>query len=174
MVPTVVGLGKPADVDHPVHPLIAQRWSPRAFSHRPVAVETLRSVLEAARWAPSASNQQPWHFLVATSAEPAAHRRLLGVLMPGNSRWAQHAPVLILVVAGLYEERGGHPGYRSLYDVGLAVGTLTVQATAQGLALHQMGGFYPDQARSELGIPDGYMPAAAIALGYPGDLQTLP
>lgn len=163
-----------AEADHPIHPLIAERWSPRAFSERPVAPETLRSVLEAARWAPSAANMQPWHFLVATADEPVAFERMVNVLMEGNIRWARQAPVLMLVVAKLYTDREGNPTPRSLYDVGLAVGTLTVQASAHGLAVHQMGGFHADKARETFEIPEGYEPVAAIALGYVGDPHTLP
>lgn len=163
-----------ADADHPVHPLIASRWSPRAYSERPVSRETLRSVLEAGRWAPSAANMQPWHFIVASKAESEAYRRLLGVLMEGNTRWAQQAPVLLLAVAKLYTDREGNVNQRSFYDLGLAVGTLTVQATALGLAVHQMGGFYAEKAREAFHIPDGYEPLAAIAIGYEGDPETLP
>lgn len=168
------GLRKVAEADHPLHPLVAERWSPRAFSARPVPVAVLRSVLEAARWAPSADNEQPWHFLMATSEDPPAHERLAGVLRNSNRRWAPHAPVLMLVLARLYPEYAGHPPYRSLYDVGLAVGIMTIQATAHGLAVHQMGGFYPDQARADLAIPEDHLPVAAIAMGYPGDPEDLP
>ena len=167
-------VSKPAAADHPIHPLLAERWSPRAFSSRPVPASTLRSILEAARWAPSADNLQPWQFLVATRERPEEHERLLAVLMDGNRRWAWQAPVLMLVVARLYEAYRGHPGYRSLYEVGLAVGALLVQATAHGLMAHQMGGFHLDRARDELGIPEGYAPVAAVALGFPGDPWTLP
>ena len=173
MVTTAAGLSKPADVEFPVHPLIAERWSPRAFGPRPVAAATLHSILEAARWAPSAGNQQPWHFLVAVADQPEAFERLLGVLSNGNSRWARHAPVLMLAVARLYEKHRGHPGFHSLYDLGLAVGLLTVQAAAHGLVVHQMGGFSIEKAHTDLQIPEGYVPVAAIALGYPGDHETL-
>jgi nitroreductase len=159
---------------HPVHPLIAARWSPRAFSERHVEPEVLRSVLEAARWAPSASNMQPWHFLVATLGDPEEHKRLVDTLMDGNIRWASRAPVLMLVIAKQYSNRDGTPTSRSLYDAGLAVGALTLEAGARGLLVHQMGGFYADKVRQTYSIPEGYEPAAAIALGYPGDPDTLP
>ncbi|MDB5058992.1 MAG: nitroreductase [Chloroflexi bacterium] len=168
------GIAKTAKMEHRLHPLIAERWSPRAFSERPVPTEILQSVLEAARWAPSASNQQPWHFLIATNDDPRAFQHLLGILRTSNSRWAQHVPVLMLVLARLYQEYEGHPPYRSLYEVGLAVGMLTLQATAHGLAVHQMGGFYPDKARANLDIPEDHLPVVAVALGYPGDPARLP
>ena len=94
--------------------------------------------------------------------------------MEGNVRWARHAPVLILVVARLYTDRDGRPSQRSLYDAGLAVANLTTQATALGLVVHQMGGFYADRAREEFAIPDGYEPVAVLALGYLGDPESLP
>ena len=166
--------GNPAKTDHPVHPLIAQRWSPRAFSARPVDPALLRSVLEAARWAPSAANQQPWHFIVAPLSDPSLHARLLGTLLEKNQEWAQHAPVLMLIIAKHYTDRNGNSNTRSYYDAGLAVGSLTVQATAHGLVVHQMGGFDADKAREEFGIPKDHQPLAAIALGYLGDAQDLP
>jgi nitroreductase len=160
--------------DYPVHPLIAERWSPYAFSARPVPQAILYSLLEAARWAPSGDNQQPWYFLVATQEQPEDFQRLLSVLMSGNVRWAAQAPVLLLVVARLYSDYRGHPGYRSYYEVGLAVGALLVQARVLGLAVHQMGGFHQDRARADLGIPEGFAPIAAVALGYYGDQAALP
>jgi len=163
-----------AEADHPIHPLLAERWSPRAFAERPVAQHDLLSILEAARWAPSASNRQPWHFLVATKETPEAYQRLLQVLMEGNQRWAQAAPVLMLVVAKLNTDRDAATLHHSLFDAGLAAGLLTVQAGALGIAVHQMGGFHADKAHADLGVPDGYAPIAALALGYVGDAETLP
>jgi nitroreductase len=165
-------LRKPAEAEHPIHDLISERWSPRAFAGRPVAPDTLRSVLEAARWAPSAANMQPWYFIVAGSEDAAAHERMVSVLAEGNVRWAQHAPVLILVVAKLYAYAGKE--HNSFYDTGMAVANLITQATHLGLVTHQMGGFDADKAREVLGIPDGYQPLAVMAMGYPGDHLTLP
>ena len=167
-------LEMPASAQPQVHDLLRRRWSPRAFAERSVEPTKIRSVLEAARWAPSSANQQPWSFVVATKEDSAAHERLLGILMEGNVRWAHHAPVLMLVVARLYTDRDGRPSQRSLYDAGLAVANLTTQATALGLFVHQMGGFYADKAREEFAIPDGYEPVVVLALGYLGDPQTLP
>ena len=167
-------LEMPATAEPQVHALLRRRWSPRAFAERPVAPAQLRSVLEAARWAPSAANQQPWSFVVATREDGPAHERMLGILMEGNVRWARRAPALILVVAQLYSDRDGRPSQRSLYDVGLAVANLTTQATALCLVVHQMGGFYADKARAEFAMPDGYEPVAVLALGYLGDPETLP
>ena len=167
-------LEMPASAERQLHDLLRRRWSPRAFAERPVDPTKIRSVLEAARWAPSSANQQPWSFVVATQEDGAAHERLLGILLEGNVRWARNAPVLILVVARLYTDRDGRPSQRSLYDAGLAVANLTTQATALGLVVHQMGGFYADKAREEFTIPDGYEPAVVLALGYLGNPETLP
>ena len=168
----VVPLRKPADNSAPIHDLIRERWSPRAFADRSVEPEKLASVFEAARWAASAANQQPWHFLLATKEDPEAHARFVSLLWELNVRWAQHAPVLILVVAKHYEVPGRERA--SLYDVGMAVGNLVTQAVALGLTTHQMGGFDANKAVEILHIPAGHEPLAMIALGYPGDPDALP
>ena len=165
---------KPADTQYPIHDLLKKRWSPRAFSGRPVEPGTLRSLLEAARWAPSSNNAQPWSFLVATKEDQAAHGRLVSCLMEGNVPWAQRAPVLMVSVARLSFEDDGKPNRHAFHDVGQAVANLTLQATALGLFVHQMAGFYPDKVRELYGIPKEFEPVAAIALGYPGDPESLP
>ena len=165
---------KPAETRYPIHDLLKRRWSPRAFSERPVERDTLRSLLEAARWAPSSSNEQPWNFIVATKDDQAEHGRLLSCLVEGNRLWAQHAPVLMVSVARVSFEEDGKPNRHAYYDVGQAVADLSVQATALGLMVHQMAGFHPDKVRELYGVPKEFEPVAAIALGYPGDPQSLP
>jgi nitroreductase len=165
-------LRKPADFSHPIHDLISERWSPRAFADRAVEREKLYSILEAARWAASAANQQPWYFVVGIKENAEDHARLVTTLWDRNIIWAQHAPVLILVVARLYDRSGKE--YTSYYDVGMAVGNLVTQAVDLGLVTHQMGGFDADKACEALGIPEGYQPLAVIALGYPGTPDALP
>jgi nitroreductase len=167
-----VPLRKPADASHPIHDLISERWSPRAFADRPVEREKLYSLLEAARWAASSGNQQPWYFVVGTKENAEDHERLVATLWDRNILWAQHAPVLILVVAKLYDRSGKE--HTSFYDVGMAVGNLVTQAVDLGLVTHQMGGFDSGKAREALGIPEGYQPLAVIALGYSGTPDVLP
>jgi nitroreductase len=165
---------KPAVTQYPIHELLKRRWSPLAFSNRMVEPDTLRSLLEAARWAPSSYNEQPWSFLVATKQDPAEHARLLSCLVEGNIEWAQHAPVLMVSVARLSFEENGKPNGHAFHDVGQAVANLIVQATALGLVVHQMAGIHPEKIRELYRLPEGYEPVAGIALGYPGDPEALP
>ena len=165
---------KPADTAHPIHDLLRRRWSPRAFGARGVTAAQLASLFEAARWAPSSFNGQPWHYIVATRDDRAAFARLLDCLRPQNVRWAQHAPVLILAVAQLSMSAERGLNRHALHDVGLANENLALQAVALGLVAHQMAGFSPDKARAIYGIPEGYEAITAIAVGYPGDPEDLP
>jgi nitroreductase len=165
---------KPAETQYPIHELLRRRWSPRAFSDRRVDPSTLRSLLEAARWAPSSSNEQPWSFLVARKDDEAEFGRLLSCLVESNQVWAQHAPVLMVSVARMSFEEEGKPNRHAFHDVGQAVADFTVEATALGLFVHQMAGFHPDKVRELYGVPKEFEPVAALALGYPGDPQTLP
>lgn len=152
---------------HPgLHELLARRWSPRTFSPRPVESEKLVPIFEAARWAPSSYNAQPWAFLVATREDAEGYNRLLSTLVDVNRQWAQQAPVLILAVARLDFTHAARPNRHALYDLGQAVANLTVQATALDLHVHQMGGFDPRAARELFAIPAGYEPVAVLALGY--------
>jgi nitroreductase len=165
---------KLADTDAPIHELLRRRWSPRAFADRPVEPGQLRTLLEAARWAPSSYNEQPWAFLVASRDDPAEFAQLVSVLVEGNIVWAQHAPVLMLSLAKLNFDRSGKPNRHAFHDVGLAASNLVTQATAMGLAVHQMAGFHVDKAREVFEIPAGWEPVAAIAVGYPGEADSLP
>jgi len=164
---------KPAETHHPLHDLLKRRWSPRAFAERPVEPDKLHSLFEAARWAPSSNNEQPWRFLVGTSENKADWDRLFTCLVEGNQKWAHRAPVLMLSVAKLTFDDGS-ANRHAIYDTGMAVENLVIQATALGLFVHQMAGFRVHQAREECKIPSGYEPMAMIAVGYPGDPGTLP
>jgi nitroreductase len=160
--------------DHPVHALITKRWSPYSFASRSVPDENLRSLFEAARWAPSSYNEQPWNYIVAKKENPEEFQRLLSCLVEGNQVWAKAAPVLALGIAKLRFARDDQPNRAAIHDLGLAAGNLVVEATARGLSVHQMIGILPDKAREIYAIPEGYEPLTGIAVGYAGDPKALP
>ena len=162
-------MSKTAATDHPIHETLAHRWSPYAFADRPVADEDLRSLFEAARWAPSSYNEQPWRFIVARREDGEEHDRILSCLVEANQRWAGKAPVLVLTVVAETFARNGKPNGVAPHDVGLAAGNLSVEATARGLHVHQMGGILPDRARELFGVPAGFRVLTAIAVGYAAD-----
>jgi nitroreductase len=157
---------KPAETQYPIEEILRRRWSPRAFSDRAVEPEKLESLFEAARWAPSCFNEQPWSFIVATKSQPEGHANLLACLVEGNQTWAAAAPVLMVSVAKLNFAKTGKPNRHAFHDVGLAMGNMLVQATALGLFVHQMGGFSVDKVREICGVPGDCEPVAAIAIGY--------
>lgn len=165
---------KVAATNAPIHELIARRWSPRTYDERPVEPEKLASLFEAARWAPSSNNEQPWRFVVATKETPADFDRMLACLLEGNRKWAFRAPVLILSVASLNFEEDAKPNRHAFHDTGMAVENLVLQATALGLQAHQMAGFNVEKARTDCLIPIGFDPVAMIAIGYAGDPSILP
>jgi nitroreductase len=167
-------MDKPANTDLPIHELLKKRWSPRAFSDRPVSDSDLRLLLEAARWAPSAMNEQPWRLIVARRENREEFDRLAACLAPANRVWAQHASVLIAVVARETYRRNGKPNPHAWHDTGQAIAHITVQATALGLAVHQMGGFDSDAVRSTYGVPEGFSPVSVVAIGYGGEPDQLP
>ena len=160
--------------DHLVHELITKRWSPYSFDSRSVTDEDLRSLFEAARWAPSSYNEQPWNYIVAKKENPEEFQRLLSCLVDGNQVWAKAAPVLALGIAKLRFARNDQPNRAAIHDLGLAAGNLVVEATARGLWVHQMIGILPDKAREIYAIPEGYEPLTGIAIGYEGDPKALP
>lgn len=164
---------KPAVTRYPVLDVVRDRWSPRAFADSPVESEKIGSLLEAARWAASAFNEQPWRLIVATKDEPELYARALGCLVEFNQSWAKAAPVLILTTVSTRFERNGKDNRTAQHDLGLAIGSLSVQATALGLVLHQMAGVDLEKVRAEFAIPEGFEPVTGIAVGYPGDPATL-
>jgi len=167
-------MSNPAPVEFPVHELIQNRWSPRAFSDKPVPQEVLRSLFEAARWAPSSSNEQPWAYIVATKDDADNFEKSLGALVEFNANWARKAPVLVIAVAELAFAKNNAPNRNAQYDVGAASLQLSIEATARGLVVHQMAGFDPETAKEAYDIPQGWEPIAAMAIGYPGDASSLP
>jgi len=156
----------PAETEYKVHRLIERRWSPRAFSERKVTPDALRRLFEAARWAPSSYNEQPWRFIVTPKEDEDAFNRMLTCLVDANRKWAEQAPVLILSVTRLRFDKNDKPNPHAFHDVGLAMGNLILEATDLGIYVHQMAGFDGEKAKALFDIPAGYEPVAAIALGY--------
>jgi nitroreductase len=160
---------KTPTLDHPIQDVLAKRWSPYAFAPTPVPPADLRSLFEAARWAPSSYNEQPWAYIVATQGEPAEFAKLLSCLVETNQAWASAAPVLALGVVRLRFARNDKPNRAAVHDLGLAAGNLLVEATARGLLVHQMIGIVSEKAREAFAIPEPWEAWTAIAIGYHGD-----
>lgn len=167
-------MDKPAESDYPIHDLIQARWSPRSFLDRPVETGKLRSALEAARWASSCFNEQPWTFILAEKGDAEDFCTMVECLKPGNQAWAQSAGALLLSVGRRTFTNNDRTNRHAFHDVGLATAQFVLQATSDGLSVHQMAGFDPDRARVAYLIPDGYDPVAVLAVGYRGDPGALP
>ena len=165
---------KQAHTDHPINHLLAERWSPYAFDSRPVSKTDLVSLFEAARWAASSYNEQPWTYIVATREQPAEFERVLSCLVEGNQAWAKMAPVLALGVVRLKFARNDKENAAAVHDLGLASGNLCAEATARGLSVHQMIGIEPEKARVLYHIPPHSKAWTALAIGYKGDPARLP
>jgi nitroreductase len=165
---------KRATPDHPIHELIAARWSPYGFADRPVSKADLCALFEAASWAPSSYNEQPWSYIVAGKENTEEFERVLSCLMEGNQAWAKAAPVLALGCTSLHFVRNGKPNPAAVHDLGLASANLCVEATARGLSVHQMIGILPDKVREVFHVPEGVQPMTGLAIGYAADPATLP
>ncbi len=148
------------------------RWSPRSFAEREVSQAELEKVFEAARWAASSFNEQPWRFLVGKRGSET-YKKIFESLMPFNQLWAASAPVLILGLAKTRFSHNDTPNRVALYDLGAASSYLTLQAAHLGLSTHQMGGFDPQAARKAFGIGEEYIFGSVIALGYQGEPAAL-
>lgn len=160
-----------------VLPAVLGRWSPRSFTNREVSAKDLAKIFEAARWAASSSNEQPWHYLVGVRNEPshaATYERIFAALVDANKSWAKAAPVLILGVARTKFARSGATNAYALYDLGAATSYLTLQVSALELAAHQMAGFDHDAVRQSFGIPEDYALGSVIAVGHQGEPAELP
>jgi nitroreductase len=162
------------NVNKRVHELITSRYSPLAFSHKPVEPEMISALFEAARWAPSSFNEQPWRFIYAVRENRPEFKTMLDCLVEDNRIWAMHAPMLVLSVGRMNFSRYSKPNRYAFHDVGMAVGNLLTQATYMGLVVHQMGGFSVGKAKQNLMIPDGFEPVAMMAIGYHGNVDDLP
>lgn len=157
---------KRANPDHHILDLLAERYSPYAYEPRPVEPDKLLACLEAARWAASSFNEQPWSFIVAGREDEAEFNRLVQCLAEPNQPWAASAGVLMLTVVCKTFTRNGKPNRVAEHDVGLAVGNLSAQATSLGLSVHEMAGVNLAAARQTYAIPDTHEPFTALALGY--------
>jgi nitroreductase len=149
-----------------LHELIRTRWSPREFLDRPIEPEKLQALFEAARWAPSCFNEQPWRFVVAMKAQPQRFEKMLGILMEKNQQWAKSAYAVGFSAGKKTFTHNGSPDRFGLYDTGAASATLAIEATALGLRTHFMGGFDAQRARAEFHVPDDFEMGAAFAIGY--------
>ncbi len=156
-----------------IHPIIDQRWSPRAFSQKAVEKSKLQSVFEAGRWAASAFNEQPWRFILGQKGDES-YEKILESLVPWNQQWAGKAPILVLNCSKKTHARNGNPNVTFKYDLGQAVALMCAEAVNQGLVSHQMSGFDPEKAAASLNIPDDYQAVSVTAIGYYGEIDSLP
>jgi nitroreductase len=157
--------------DHPIDPKFTERWSPRAMSGQPVSVEDLMRLFEAARWAPSSGNFQPWRFVYARAGTPH-FERLYDLLNPGNRTWCARAGALIVVLSKTAFD-DGRPARTHSFDTGAAWMSLALQGHAMGLVVHGMAGFDRDRARTQLGVPENFAVEAMIAVGHHGNVEDL-
>ncbi len=163
---------KPANTNHPLHPYLEKRWSPRAFSDKRVEKEKLQRIFEAARWAPSARNEQPWYFMVGEAGDETFNN-IFETLVEFNQLWVKTAPMVMLAIGKVDSSKSGKENAWIKYDVGQSVAHLTFQATHESLWVHQMGGFDADKARELFDIPGDFEAISAIAIGYAGDYRVL-
>lgn len=165
---------KKAQLQHPIDNVLAQRWSPYVFESRAVCGADMESLFEAVRWAPSAYNEQPWRYLLATQDDPSEFEKLLSCLVEPNQAWAKAAWVLGLGIVSSKFQRNGKPNRTAHHDLGLGTASLLVEATRRGLLVHQMSGILPDRARELYSVPEGFDILTGIAIGYAGSLEAAP
>ncbi|MBV9673614.1 MAG: nitroreductase family protein [Verrucomicrobia bacterium] len=159
--------------DHPVEKIFLDRWSPRAMSGDSISQEELLTLFEAARWAPSSYNNQPWRFLYAHRDTPE-WPAFLDLLVDANKIWAKNAAVLVLIVSKKTFDHNSKPSITHSFDAGAAWGSLALQASQSGLVTHGMQGFDYDKAKTVLQIPDEFQVEAMVAIGRPGRKEDLP
>jgi nitroreductase len=159
--------------DHPIDPIFIHRWSPRAMTGEPISEAELHSLFEAARWAPSSFNEQPWRLLYARRDTPH-FQTFFDLLVEGNKAWCGNAAVLIVFVSSKTFARSGKPNPVHVYDCGSAWENLALQGAKMGLVTHGMAGFDGDKARAALNVPEGFDVCAMAAVGRHGDPDKLP
>ena len=164
---------KPTDNQYPILDTFRKRWSPRAFSEQPVEKEKLQSLMEAARWAPSARNEQPWRFIVGLKGD-GTWEKIYESLVEWNRQWAGRAPVLVMNIGKKFHDFRHLSNATYQYDTGQAVAMMIAEAVNQGLIGHQMGGFSAEKAIQLFDIPEDYQPISVSAFGYYGDPVLLP
>jgi nitroreductase len=170
----MIMMQKSHEVAHPVSDLIRNRRSIRSFSGEPVSESKIRSLFEATRWAPSSTNEQPWYYLYVTRDQKELWDKYIDCLTEGNKIWAKDAPLLIFSMARKQFTRNQSENAHALYDLGGANSFLAIQAVELGLQVRQMAGYNHAKVKENLEIPDGFMPGVFIAVGYPGDVASLP
>ncbi len=156
-----------------VHKLITDRWSPVAFDDRSLEADQVHLLFEAAKWAPSARNAQPWRFIFVTKEMPD-YKVFLDLMTEANQVWASTAPLFVMPLAQVISQYKNRPSRLAFYETGMAVGNLLLQATAMGLMVHQIGGYDVERAKEALAIPTRYEPMTIMAIGYKGDRAKLP
>ena len=166
-------MNKPTPNNHSINDMIKKRWSPRAFSEKPVEEEKLASIFEAARWAPSAFNEQPWRFIVGQKGSET-YEKILQSLVEWNQQWAGKAPVLVLNIAAKTFSHNGKANDVAQYDLGQAVAFMILEAVNQGLISHEMSGFDAKKSAELFAIPDNFQAVSVTAIGYYGDADSLP
>ncbi|MFO8236532.1 MAG: nitroreductase family protein [Bacteroidales bacterium] len=157
-----------------VYEVIQKRYSPVIFSDQQIGDDVLFRLFEAARWAPSSFNDQPWNFIYGRKGQDSVYKALFETLMDDNKRKARHAPVLVLSVANMISPTTHKENPYAFHDVGMAMGNLLLQATALDVYVHQMGGYYKKKAREILNIPRTHKPVAMMAMGYKGVFEKFP
>lgn len=161
-------MNKPAPVQFNIHPIIASRWSPRAYSSKPVPTDIIQRLFEASRWAPSSSNDQEWRYIIGFKGDDT-HKNIFKTMVEFNQLWAGEAPLLVLVCGQTISAKTGKPSSIYAYDVGQSVALLSIQAMHEGLFVHQIGGFDKAMARELFELPAEVEPLTLMTIGYYGD-----
>jgi nitroreductase len=167
---------KPAQTTYPILDVLTQRWTLRAFSDQLIEPEKLRRLFEAARWAPSSFNEQPWRFIIATKDQPEEFNRMVSCLMDKNQRWVRSggAPFLMIALSKKTFTHNGKPNRAHLHDIGLAMGNFVIQATAMDLFVCQLQGIHLQRVIELYHVPDDFEPTMGCAVGYAGEFSRLP